>query len=83
MLVEDILYLLPVKFRQISFSRCREVENVSVNQAEWAFLFSPISPNNKNLVGDVEYLLPIKFRNAFSEKSKMYRAGRLSTFSYR
>ena len=62
-LVEDVEILLPVKFRWIPFSGCREeVENVSANHRQGQPSFFPIDPKNKNLVEDIEILLPVKFR---------------------
>ena len=62
-LVEDIEFLLPVRFRWIPFNGFRgEVENVSVKQRPGGHLVFPIGPKNTNLVEDVEILLPVKFR---------------------
>ena len=64
-LVEDIVILLPAKFRWIPFSSFRgEVENVSANQRPGRpfWFFFPIGRKNTNLAEDVEIVLPIKFR---------------------
>ena len=62
--IEDIGFLLPVKFRWNPFSRFRgEVENVSANQRPGRpSCFLVIGPKNTILVEDVEILLPVKFR---------------------
>ena len=58
-LVEDVGYLIPVKFRQIAFVGCKgKVENVSI-RGQGGHLFLG-QPQNINLVEDVEYSLPIK-----------------------
>ena len=63
-LIDDVEILLPVKFRQISFSGVRgEVENVSANQRPGRpFCFFLIGLKNTNLVEGIESLLPVKFR---------------------
>ena len=62
-LVEEVEFLVPVKFRQILFSDFRdEVEKVSTNQRPGGHLGFPISPKDTTLVEDFEFLLPVKFR---------------------
>ena len=58
--LEDIEYLLPLKFHQIPFSGSREVENVSANQARAAILVFR-SVRKTNLVEKVDILLPANF----------------------
>ena len=62
-LVEDVEFLLPVKFRCISFCRFRgEIEHVSANQtlARPSCFFN--KPEHKHLVEDVGIFILSKFR---------------------
>ena len=54
--VEDLEFLLPVKFRQIPISGVRE----EVSGATILVFF--YRSKNTNLVEDVEFLIPVKFR---------------------
>ena len=58
-LVEDVVFLLPVKFRRIPF---REVEMSRPISGQGGYLGFPIGPKNTNLVEDVECLLLVKLR---------------------
>ena len=59
--VEDVEFLIPVKFGQIPFSSLREVEDVSIRRQGGHLGCFPISPKNTNLVEEVVFLLPLKF----------------------
>ena len=60
-LVEDVVFLLPVKFRRIPSGYRGEVENVSANQRpERPSLFSDRHEKNAKFVEDVVFLLPVK-----------------------
>ena len=62
-LLEDVVMLLPVKFRWILSSGYREeVKNVSINQRPGRPSWFPIGPKNTNFVEEIEILLPVKFR---------------------
>ena len=43
-LVQDVGCLLSVNFRQIMFSSCRDIKNVSANQMPWGHLCFQINP---------------------------------------
>ena len=89
-LVEDVMILLPVKFRWIPFSGFRVVENVSAKQkpGQPSCFFDWPEKKNTNLVEDIEILLPLKFRWVLfrgegENVSANQRPGRPSCFSDR
>ena len=59
--VEDVVILLPVKFRLIMSSDFKYVENIPANQRPGRPYCFPTDPKNTNLVEDVKILLPVKF----------------------
>lgn len=63
-MVEDLEYLIPVRFGEIPYSGCREeVENVSTNKNSWWPSLDLLTDwvKNTNLIRGLKYLLPIKF----------------------
>ena len=62
-LVEDVVFLFPVKFCQILLGRFRgEVKTASANQrSEQQSFFFSMGLKNANLVKDVEFLLPVQY----------------------
>ena len=62
-MVEDVEYLLLVKFHQNQLSGCNRKVEKSLNQSETrAANLLQESGQNTNVVVDVEYLPPVKFR---------------------
>ena len=61
-IVEDVEFLLFVKFRPIPFNLIKEeFENVSANQRPGRLSCSSIRPKIEKLVDDNEFLLPVYF----------------------
>ncbi|KAK3097882.1 hypothetical protein FSP39_014124 [Pinctada imbricata] len=83
--LEDLKYLLPVRFREILCSGCRrEVEMRKTIRALGGHICRLIGTTNTNLVEDIEFLLPVRFREilcrgcrGYVENVKVYAGRRM------